>query len=96
MLTLDTLRHEKRGDILRLAQAHGARNPRVFGSVLRGVNRPDSDIDFLVEFEPGRTLLDLIGLKLDLEDLLGAKVDLGTPDSLRYIRDQVMTEAQRL
>jgi predicted nucleotidyltransferase len=51
-----------------LAEAHGARN--VFGSVVRGDNGQESDVDFLVEFEEGRTLLDLIGLKWDLQDLL--------------------------
>jgi predicted nucleotidyltransferase len=74
----------------------GGRDVRVFGSVARGDNGENSDVDFLVEFEAGRTLLDLIGLKLDLQDLLGATVDVVTPNSLRYIRERVLAEAQPL
>jgi predicted nucleotidyltransferase len=96
MLTLDTLRHEKKADILRLSETHGGHNIRVFGSVARGDNRENSDVDFLVEFEKGRTLFDLIGLKLDLQDLLCVTVDVVTPNSLRYIRDRVLAEAQPL
>jgi len=93
MVTLNTLRHEKRAEILRLAETHGARNVRVFGSVVRADNCEDSDVDLLVEFDRGKTLFDLIGLKLDLEDLLGVSVDVVTPNSLRYIRDRVLAEA---
>jgi uncharacterized protein len=93
MVTLNTLRQEKRAEILRLAETHGARNVRVFGSVVRADNREDSDVDLLVEFDTGKTLFDLIGLKLDLESLLGVTVDVVTPNSLRYIRDRVLAEA---
>ena len=93
MVTLDTLRHEKRTEILRLVEIHGGRNIRVFGSVVRGENRADSDVDLLVEFDEGKTLFDLIGLKLDLQALLGTSVDVVTPKSLRYIRDRVLAEA---
>ena len=93
MVTLNTLRGEKRAEILRVAEVHGARNIRVFGSVVRGDNRDDSDVDLLVEFKEGKTLFDLIGLKLDLQNLLGATVDVVTPNSLRYIRDRVLAEA---
>lgn len=93
MITLNTLRQERRAEILRLAETHGARNVRVFGSVVRADNREDSDVDLLVEFDPGKTLFDLIGLKLDLESLLGVTVDVVTPNSLRYIRDRVLAEA---
>jgi len=96
MVTLDTLRGEKKAEILHLAETRGGRNIRVFGSVARGDNREDSDVDFLVEFETGRTLLDLIALKLDLQDLLGASVDVVTPNSLRYIRGRVLAEAETL
>jgi hypothetical protein len=96
MLTLDTLRREKRAEILRLAETHGGHNVRVFGSVARGENVENSDVDFLVEFEKGRTLLDLIGLKLDLQDLLGATVDVVTPNSLHYVRERVLAEAKPL
>ena len=73
-LTLDDLR-ARRDEILRIAARHGAHNVRVFGSVARGQARPDSDIDFLVEFEPERTVLDLSSLILDLQEALGRKVD---------------------
>ena len=73
--TLVALR-ERREEILRIAAARGAYNVRVFGSVARGDARPDSDIDFLVDFEPGRDVLDLSGLWLDLEEALGRSVDL--------------------
>jgi uncharacterized protein len=96
MVTLETLRHDKKDEILRLAEIRGGRNVRVFGSVARGDNGENSDVDFLVEFETGRTLLDLIGLKLDLQDLLGASVDVVTPNSLRYVRERVLAEAQPL
>jgi predicted nucleotidyltransferase len=95
MATMDTLRREK-GEILHLAERRGARNVQVFGSVARGDNGEDSDVDFLVEFEEGRTLLDLIGLKLDLQDLLDASVDVVTPNSLRYMRERIVAEAQEL
>ena len=83
-----------RDDILRLAARRGAHNVRIFGSVARGDARPDSDIDFLIELEPGRTLLDLSGLLLDLQDLLACKVDVVTPNSLHwYIKERVLREA---
>ena len=96
MLTLYTLRRDQKAEILRLAATRGGHNIRVFGSVARGDNRENSDVDFLVEFETGRTLLDLIGLKLDLQDLLGGTIDFVTPNSLRYSRERVIEEAQPL
>ena len=93
MVTLETLRREKRAAIVQLGQRYGARNIRVFGSVARGDNQASSDVDFLVEFDKGRTLFDLIGLRLDLHDLLGVEVDIVTPNSLRYIRERVLAEA---
>jgi predicted nucleotidyltransferase len=73
-LTLETLR-ARRQEILRVAASRGARNVRVFGSVARGEATADSDIDLLVEMEPGRTALDLSELILDLQDTLGRRVD---------------------
>jgi hypothetical protein len=93
MVTLETLRREKRAAIVQLGQRYGARNIRVFGSVARGDNQASSDVDFLVEFDKGRTLFDLIGLRLDLHDLLGVEVDIVTPNSLRYIRERALAEA---
>lgn len=64
-----------RREILGLAQKYGARNVRIFGSVARGDEREDSDIDVLVDLESGRSLLDLGGLLMDLRELLGCHVD---------------------
>lgn len=84
----------RRSDILSLAARHGARNVRVFGSVVRGDARPDSDVDILVDLEPGRSLFDLGGLLYDLQTLLGVDVDVVTEKGLRpRIRAQVMKEA---
>ena len=94
MVTLDTLRREKRAEILHRAEVRGCRNVRVFGSVATGENRPDSDVDFLVDLDPGRGLLDLGGLLSDLHDMLGIDVDLVESQSIHpYIRDRVLAEA---
>jgi len=66
-----------------LARAHGARTVHLFGSTARGEEGPDSDIDFLVELEPGRSLLDVIGLENDLADLFGRKVDVVAKQSAK-------------
>ena len=85
---------EKREQILDLAEKYGARNVRVFGSVARSEARPDSDIDFLVELEPGRSLFDLGGLLYELQSLLGVEVDVVTENGLRTrIKDRVLREA---
>ena len=73
-LTLDDLR-ARRNEILAIARRHRAFNVRVIGSVARGSATPDSDVDFLVSFAPGATLIHHSGLRLDLIDLLGVKVD---------------------
>lgn len=87
----------KKEDILQIAARHGARNVRVFGSVARGEARPDSDVDFLVDMEPGRTLFDLGGLLMELRDLLGLQVDVVTEHGLKpRIRDRVLKEAELL
>lgn len=97
MVTLSTLRDEKRAESLRLAETHGARNVRVFGSVAAGENRPDSDVDFLVDLEPGRTIFDLAGLLGDLRDLLGTQVDVIEGRSIHpYIRSRILNEAVAL
>lgn len=89
-----TLLKDKRKDILRTAAKYGARNIRIFGSVVRGEARADSDIDFLVDMESGRSLFDLGGLLMDLQDLLAHKVDVVTEKGLRArIRDDVLKEA---
>ncbi|HQA81318.1 MAG TPA: nucleotidyltransferase family protein [Methanoregulaceae archaeon] len=84
----------KRDEINRLAQEYGASHIRIFGSVARHTADEKSDIDFLVELEPGRTLFDLGGLAYDLEKLLGRPVDVCTVRLLReQIRTRVVSEA---
>ncbi len=94
MVTMETLRRDKRADILRIASVHGCRNIRVFGSVATGENKPDSDVDFLVNLDSGRTIFDLALFLGDMRDLLGAEVDVIESRSVHpYIRDRVMAEA---
>jgi hypothetical protein len=93
-MTPNELLHEKREDILRVASKRGASNVRVFGSVARGEDDSKSDIDLLVDLEPGRSIFDLGGLLMDLQDLLGHKVDVVTERGLRErIRERVLKEA---
>ncbi|MCK9299485.1 nucleotidyltransferase family protein [Methanoculleus sp. YWC-01] len=85
---------EKREEILAIAARHGARRVRVFGSVARGEETRSSDLDLLVEFEPGRSLLDQIALAQDLKDLLGREVDVVTEKGLHwYVKERVCREA---
>lgn len=92
-ITLDGLR-TRRSDIVDVAARRGARNIQVFGSVAREEQGPGSDVDLLVEFEPGRSLFDLGGLIADLEDLLGGHVDVVTADELRpHVRERVLADA---
>ena len=94
---IDSSLTAKRQDILRIAEQHGAHNVRVFGSFASGEAGPDSDLDLLVELEPGRTLLDHVALQQDLEDLLGRHVDIVEPEGLHwYIRDRVIAGAVAL
>jgi len=91
---IEKLLKSKREEILRVAAKHGARNVRIFGSIVRGEAGPDSDVDFLVEIEPGRSLLDHVALLQDLEDILCRKVDIVNEKALHwYIRDRVEREA---
>jgi len=84
-------------EILCIARSHGAVRVRVFGSAVRGEARPYSDVDILVDLEPGRSLLDIIAIKQDLEDLLGRKVDVVTEAAVSsYIREEVLKEAVSL
>jgi len=93
-MELNELIKEKRQDILQLAARHGATNVRVFGSVARGEADAASDLDVLVDLEPGRSLLDLGGLLMDLQQLLGREVDVVTVKGLRArIRERVLQEA---
>lgn len=88
---------ERRKQILDAAAKYGAYNVRVFGSVARGTADAESDIDFLVDMESGRSLLDLGGLLMELQYLLGHNVDVITPGGLRRrIRERVLREAVEL
>ncbi len=93
-MNLSEIFTHKRDDILRVAVKYGARNVRIFGSVARGEARPDSDVDVLVDLEPGRSLFDLGGLLMELQELLGCRVDVVTEQGLRpRIRERVLREA---
>ncbi len=93
-MPIDQLLREKREEILRIAARHGAHNVRVFGSVAGGKVGPGSDVDFLVDVGPGRSPWFPAGLVLELEDLLGCKVDVVTEQALHwYIYDRVLEEA---
>ena len=93
-MRINQLLDEKREEILRIASEHGAREVRVFGSVARGEDDEESDIDFLVELETGRSLMDLGGLQMELESLLGRRVDVVTVRGLKArIRERVLREA---
>ncbi len=96
-MSTEELLREKREEILRIAARHGASNVRVFGSVARGEASAQSDVDFLVELERGRSLLDHAALMIDLESLLGRRVDVATERGLKpQIRQRILEEAMRL
>ena len=93
-MKMDEVVLPNREKILQLAEQYGARQVRVFGSVARRQDDAGSDIDFLVDMEPGRSLFDLGGLLIDLEKLLNSKVDVVTERGLKErIRDRVVNEA---
>jgi uncharacterized protein len=84
---------DKREEIIALAQKHHASNLRVFGSVARHEATSESDLDLMADFDEGASLIDLVGLKQDLEDLLGRKVDVLTERSLRgSLRDEILKD----
>ena len=86
---------DKKDQILALAAKHGASNVRIFGSVANGTADQNSDIDFLVDLEKGRSLFDLGGLLMDLQQLFGRKVDVVTENGLHwYIKDRILREAK--
>ena len=91
-MTLDEIRSRYRDRIMAAALKRGARNVRIFGLVARGDQRQDSDVDFMVDFESGLSLLDLTGLWLDLEQGLGCKVDVV---SSRGLKPRLASEVTR-
>jgi len=94
MPIVNELLQEKRQEILQIAAKHGAYNVRVFGSVARGEDKADSDIDFLIDVGSHHSPWFPAGLIIDLEELLGRKVDVAEPDNLQQcIREQVLQEA---
>ena len=94
---MNSLIKEKKTAILKLAQLHGIKNVRLFGSMVRDEATAASDVDFLVDLEEGRDLFDLGELLMDLQDLLKRKVDLVTDNSLHpKIRTQILKEAKPL
>ena len=96
-MDLTQLLSRKREEILAIAERNGVTSIQVFGSFSRGDSSADSDIDFLVEFDEERSLLDHSRLALDLEELLGHKVHVVTPGSVHHsIKDRVLSEARPL
>ena len=91
---LRQLMEQKREDILRLANEHGAKNVRLFGSVARGEDQDASDLDLLVELEPGRSLLDQVALQQDLSELIGVSVDVVVDGGISpYLEKTILAEA---
>ncbi len=92
-LTLRELK-KRRAEILSIAARHGAYNVRVFGSVVKGTARPDSDVDFLVDVAAAHSAWFPAGMVVDLQQLLGSDVDVVTENALHwFIRERVLTEA---
>jgi uncharacterized protein len=96
-MAIDTLLIDNRAEILRIAKENGATRVRIFGSFAKGTAGPDSDVDVLVDLEPGRNLFDLIGIKHGIEDLLGRDVHIVTEAAISpYMRDGILRSATPL
>lgn len=84
----------RREEIRAIVARHHGRSVAIFGSVARGEERPDSDIDFLVELGPDARPIEILSIGVELEEALGVRVDVGTPASLRErLQDEVLAEA---
>ncbi len=96
-MNLNEVFKNQRDEVLRIAAQYGAHNVRIFGSVARGEADSASDLDVLVDLEPGRSLFDLGGLLMELQELFGCRVDVVTEQGLRpRIRERVLREATPL
>ena len=96
-MSLKNALKQRRGEIIRIAHQYGVHNIRIFGSVRKETERPDSDVDFLVDLEKGRSLLDLGGMVFDLQQLLGRNVDIVTEKGLHwYLKETILNEAEPL
>jgi len=96
-MPLNTLITKNRNAIKEIARRYNATNIRIFGSMARGDASPDSDVDILADLDTNTSLLDRIALSQEIEDLLGRKIDLVTPDKLhRIIKDKIIKEAVSL
>lgn len=97
MTNLRALIDINRNKILELATKYGAANVRIFGSVARGEDTTNSDIDFLVDFRTGTSLIEWCSLRLDLKDLLGCEVDVATEKTLKpRLKSRVLSEAESI
>ena len=97
MTGIDPQLAARRDEVIDVVSRHGARNVRVFGSRCRGAGGPESDLDILIDLDTDRSLLDIVAIKQDLEDLLGLKVDVLTEAALSpYILKHVLREAVSL
>jgi len=97
MRPLRELVESHRDEIKAIVARHHGRSVALFGSVARGDEQPGSDIDFLVELAPDARPFEILTIGVELEQALGVKVDVGTPDSLRErVRDEVLAEAVAL
>ena len=86
-----------RDRVIDIAAARGARSVRVFGSVVKGLDREGSDLDLLVDLPPGTSLVGIVGLQLEIEDVLGVKVDLCTEIELHpALKERILAEARPL
>ena len=93
-MAVEPLLIDNRAEILRIAKENGATRVRIFGSFARGTARPDSDVDVLVDLQPGSDLFDLIAIKHGIEDILGREVHIVTEEAISpYIRDEIIRTA---
>ena len=96
-MTFKYILKKQRKEIYQIASLSGAHNIRIFGSVNKESDKPDSDVDFLVDLEKDRSLFDLAGLVYDLQQLLNKKVDVVTENGLHwYIKEKILSEAEPL